>query len=654
MKILFRSISFNLTLILAILSLQAENYYVDIPPAENGSGWNEVDGGEYVGLHGPGKGYATIQAAINAMNPGDIIYLRGGTYNETHISLTACRHGLAGSPNTIKSYPGEWAKVDGLYRDPAYFRPAVFWGTGGAGMSFWTFEDMEITGGGDSVNPPSGGEGILLEYLKNCTFRNLYIHHNHGRQSDPGATGGIRLIHPQNCLIEYCYFKANGNLNGEKNTGNAQLAMVADYSYEHPVNIQSAMTKNIIRYNLFDGDGAKSGQYTPIAIVHKGMQRLTGYTYGETENSSDSLPNSAIYREYGDDIHHNIIINSPYGMRIDQDYTQVHHNIIILSPKNDFNAGIGVLLRDESSSRRGPVFACVYNNLIKANGLQGINFRIIPDGYDSALLGTSVDYYRGYAVNNIIDNASIGYDWAPLSFEGSSLENCDAGEPLKLENFNVSRNLFYACAQGAQVVRFSNKDYTESEIEATVSADDVYKRDSDSPYRGTTGALCYKTISDYMLDNFLTMANGGLGGGHPYLPDVMISAYVGAADPGNDYWVDTILALENLGRATNVYETEQSDAPSRFLLSQNYPNPFNPNTVISYKLKVRSEVVLRIYDILGREIAVLVNEQKSAGTHTIEWNGNDSVGRQVGSGVYFYQLKCGNGSISTKKMLLIR
>jgi hypothetical protein len=61
-----------------------------------------------------------------------------------------------------------------------YFHPAVFWGSGEGGMSYWTFENMEITGGGDPINPPSFGAGIYLEYVKNCTFRNLYVHHNHG------------------------------------------------------------------------------------------------------------------------------------------------------------------------------------------------------------------------------------------------------------------------------------------------------------------------------------------------------------------------------------------------------------------------------------------------------------------------------------------
>ena len=88
--------------------------------------------------------------------------------------------------------------------------------------------------------------------------------------------------------------------------------------------------------------------------------------------------------------------------------------------------------------------------------------------------------------------------------------------------------------------------------------------------------------------------------------------------------------------------------PSEFLLSQNYPNPFNPSTTISYQLPVNSFVSLKVYNVLGNEVASLVNEQKQAGEHEIEFNASG-----LGSGVYFYTLKAGN-FIQSKKMLLLK
>ncbi|NLT52468.1 MAG: T9SS type A sorting domain-containing protein [Ignavibacteria bacterium] len=91
-----------------------------------------------------------------------------------------------------------------------------------------------------------------------------------------------------------------------------------------------------------------------------------------------------------------------------------------------------------------------------------------------------------------------------------------------------------------------------------------------------------------------------------------------------------------------------------YRLFQNYPNPFNPTTSIKYQVPRGEYIELKIFDILGREVTSLVNEQKQAGTYTVEWNGTNSAGVQVGSGVYFYQLRTGSGFLETKKMMLLR
>ena len=88
--------------------------------------------------------------------------------------------------------------------------------------------------------------------------------------------------------------------------------------------------------------------------------------------------------------------------------------------------------------------------------------------------------------------------------------------------------------------------------------------------------------------------------------------------------------------------------PNSFALSQNYPNPFNPITVISYQLQVQSDVRLVVFDLLGREVATLVNEKKEAGNYTATFNGANLT-----SGVYFYKLTAGNFS-EIKKMTLIK
>jgi len=94
--------------------------------------------------------------------------------------------------------------------------------------------------------------------------------------------------------------------------------------------------------------------------------------------------------------------------------------------------------------------------------------------------------------------------------------------------------------------------------------------------------------------------------------------------------------------------TEPIAALENYSLQQNYPNPFNPSTVIGYQLPVSSDVTLKVYDLLGREITTLVDEYKPAGNYEVEFNAAN-----LPSGVYFYQLKAGS-FVETKKMILIR
>jgi len=99
---------------------------------------------------------------------------------------------------------------------------------------------------------------------------------------------------------------------------------------------------------------------------------------------------------------------------------------------------------------------------------------------------------------------------------------------------------------------------------------------------------------------------------------------------------------------------EKENSPERCKLSQNYPNPFISSTKITFTLNKSEHASLIIYDIVGHEIATLMDEYKEAGTHTVEWNGTNSKGQQMVSGVYFYQLRTSNGFTNTRKLLLLK
>ena len=103
-------------------------------------------------------------------------------------------------------------------------------------------------------------------------------------------------------------------------------------------------------------------------------------------------------------------------------------------------------------------------------------------------------------------------------------------------------------------------------------------------------------------------------------------------------------------------KTEQNYSPklsSGFQVQQNYPNPFNPVTQIKFSLPQATKVTLTIYNILGQKVITLINKEMEAGDHSIYWNGRNSAGEGVASGIYLYQLQTEDFS-KTKKMLLLR
>jgi hypothetical protein len=110
------------------------------------------------------------------------------------------------------------------------------------------------------------------------------------------------------------------------------------------------------------------------------------------------------------------------------------------------------------------------------------------------------------------------------------------------------------------------------------------------------------------------------------------------------YYIDDYV----IERLDTVVGINDYSLPTKYILKQNYPNPFNPTTKIRYQIPELSFVTIKVYDVLGNEIAILVNEEKSIGNYELEFNAVN-----LSSGVYFYQLKAGD-YLETKKMLLLK
>jgi hypothetical protein len=122
----------------------------------------------------------------------------------------------------------------------------------------------------------------------------------------------------------------------------------------------------------------------------------------------------------------------------------------------------------------------------------------------------------------------------------------------------------------------------------------------------------------------------------------------GAAGTQVSEWTNSV--------STDV-EEQTGITPATFLIEQNYPNPFNPSTTIRYALPRAAYVSLKVYNVLGQEIAALVNDNRPGGTFTAVWNGRSDSGSEMGSGVYFCRLDArtdGSTFSTTRKMLLVK
>jgi len=117
-------------------------------------------------------------------------------------------------------------------------------------------------------------------------------------------------------------------------------------------------------------------------------------------------------------------------------------------------------------------------------------------------------------------------------------------------------------------------------------------------------------------------------------------------DPDNNIVLKT-------GTTTGISEKKEDLHPGEFRLEQNYPNPFNPSTRIRWQTAESGWQTLKVYNILGKEVAVPVNEYRPAGSYEIEFPAHSANGINLPSGVYFYQLKTGT-HMSVKKMIVLK
>ena len=188
-----------------------------------------------------------------------------------------------------------------------------------------------------------------------------------------------------------------------------------------------------------------------------------------------------------------------------------------------------------------------------------------------------------------------------------------------------------------------NKD---GSAEGTGSDYITYKFPKPTGNLTATVELCFQTAKPQSIDSLRTVNE----------PDINHFVEMYDALPN----IPFIMKSKTVNIVTDVSD-DRNNQPDQHILYQNYPNPFNPSTKIKYSIKILPKssllikgrlkegfVTIKVYDILGKEVATLVDEYKPAGNYEVEFNGEN-----LPSGVYYYQLKDGDFN-ETKKMLLLK
>ena len=193
--------------------------------------------------------------------------------------------------------------------------------------------------------------------------------------------------------------------------------------------------------------------------------------------------------------------------------------------------------------------------------------------------------------------------------------------------------------------------------------------EGDYIWEGTTGGVVKRSMANPLTDVvYYHKINSGLADNYVYSI---------AIDGSGNKWFGTYGGVSYLGKPTAVpEEPEQGNTPHTFALYQNYPNPFNPATTIPFTVYSSQFIVhspihekavnsslfmvdspihttLKVYNVKGQLVRTLVDEEKLPGNYNIIWDGKENSGKEVSSGIYFYQLKTKDYT-DTKKMVLVR
>ena len=268
---------------------------------------------------------------------------------------------------------------------------------------------------------------------------------------------------------------------------------------------------------------------------------------------------------------------------------------------------------------------------------------------------------KGYELYLSTDYPEFRYPTSVLATNMRSIDNGKAIPGLTLEKKSVASIYKPTITPVSQVLAFKVEGYKLNEGDEI----GIFTRDgicvgSGKFDNGASNVIALSVFGDVPItegDNKVGAIEGdelivklySRTDEQEYTPVIKNVEWVGGSGSGLFFKSRTIASasVEVLDAVTSF-----EALPTEFAIAQNYPNPFNPTTNIKYQLPVDGLVKIKIFDMLGREVRTLVNQDQKAGYYTIEWDATNNSGRKAASGVYFYQIEASNFKKTMKMMLM--
>jgi len=616
-------------------------------------------------LNVPSAEYPTIQSAIDSSVAGDTVLVASGEYVEninfngknillasnfifdsdtSFISNTIINGNNNGSVVTFNSGEDSTAQLVGftIKNGHALYGAGIFCNHSNPTFAFLKVKENIVGDCGPNAGHSGSGAGIYLNF-SNSSLNNIILEFN--KVECPGSWLSASGIAIKNCnilLIELDVFASKN-----------------DHDNASGVSIDSS-TVIIRKGNIHDiGTSSPGGgiqaRNSNLQIIESSIYNCTAYARGGGVSASNmenlTLFNVDIYNNQSDKGGGIYVENS----KIDFKKLNVFENRAIYNGGGVYidncSGYMSEIVLGKNNAEQYPGGGAYF----KDSELEITDISVSNNSaYDGGgLYILSSDLLFNYAL--ITQNRGTGSYVTPPNSPAMEIVNCSPTFNKATIAFNSAwhENHSYAnilISSGSQP-KFVNSIiwWEESSIDKGIQGDaKIFYSNIKNGWEGEGN-----TSVDPLFIN-------------PDSNDYNLSANSPLIDKGTAYFSynDTVLVdmneSEYLGSAPDMgyYEFDKTNNvaeethPNSFKLSQNYPNPFNPSTKIEYRIP-NSEygiqnVELKVYDVLGREIANLVNKQQKAGYYEVEWNAVNSS-----SGVYFYQLRAGD-FVEAKKMVLLR